>query len=376
MPKRTRPTDHAGQVDRLLAQANALPHGPTRIELCEEAARIADLHNDPDLAYRAREELVEAACFGGRPDLLIVGFSWCLSTFDKDDGGNISAFQLLWRMKWVVGALPKFPEIELATIHQMLDDMERRFAEFGGSLQPVVGKRRMVALQTGDFEAAAAAHKKVMRMPRTFLSDCHACELDALAGYWMDIGKTALGVRKAEELIHSRMRCAKVPDSTYADVLLPMIKAGRAADAMTYHKKGYPLIRRNVGDLWHWGQHMAYLSLTGNDARAVKLLETHLPDVEASHDPLGSLAFFRTMLIVVEGLMDKKEKMTLRVPPESPFANQSGEYVLSDFAKQVRSRVLEISRRFDRRNVNSYYEELVEQTCKLRRKATRVLYNG
>jgi hypothetical protein len=102
---------------------------------------------------------------------------------------------------------------------------------------------------------------------------------------------------------------------------------------MKYHKKGYPLIRRNVGDLWHWGQHMAYLSLTGNDARAVKLLETHLPDVEASHDPLGSLAFFRTMLIVVEGLMDKKEKMTLRVPPESPFANQSGEYVLSDFAK-------------------------------------------
>jgi hypothetical protein len=376
MPKRSRPTDHAEQVDRLLAQANALPHGPTRIELCEEAARIADLHKDSELAYRAREELVEAACFGGRPDLLIVGFSWCLSTFDKDDGGNISAFQLLWRMKWVVGALPKFPEIELATIHQMLDDMERRFAEFGGSLQPVVGKRRMVALQTGDFAAAAAAHKKFMRMPRTFLSDCHACELDALAGYWMDIGKTALGVRKAEELIHSGMGCARIPDCTYGDVLLPMVKMGRAADAMKYHKKGYPLIRRNVGDLWYWGLHMAYLSLTGNDARAVKLLETHLPDVEASHDPLGSLAFFRAMLIVVEGLADKKEKMKLRMPSESPFANQSGEYVLSEFAKQVRSRVLEISRRFDRRNGNSYYEELVEQTSKLRKKAIPVPYSG
>jgi hypothetical protein len=376
MPKRSRPTDHADQVDHLLAQANTLFHGPTRIELCEEAARIADLHNDPELAYRAREELVEAACFGGRPDLLIVGFSWCLSMFDQDDGGSISAFQLLWRMKWVVGALPKFPEIELATIHRMLDDMERRFAEFGGSLQPVVGKRRMVALQTGDFEAAAAAHKKFMRMPRTFLSDCHACELDALAGYWMDIGKTTLGVRKAEELIHSGMRCAKVPDSTYADVLLPMVKAGRAADAMKYHKKGYPLIRRNVGDLWHWGQHLAYLSLTGNDARAVKLLETHLPDVEASHDPLGSLAFFRAMLIAVEGLADKKERMKLRMPSESPFANQSGEYVLCDFAKQVRSRVLEISRRFDRRNGNSYYEDLIEQGLKLRKKATGVPFGG
>lgn len=376
MPKRSRPTDHAEQVDRLLAQANTLPHGPTRIELCEEAAGIADLHNDPELAYRAREELVEAACFGGRPDLLIVGFSWCLSMFDKDNGGNISAFQLLWRMKWVAGALTKFPEIELVTIHQMLDDMERRFAEFGGSIQPVIGKRRMVALETGDFETAAAAHGRFMRMPRTFLSDCHACETSALAEYWMTIGKTALGLRKAEELIHSGMHCAKQPDSTYADVLLPMVKAGRAADAMKYHKKGYPLIRRNVGDLWHWGQHMAYLSLTGNDARAVKLLETHLPDVEASHDPLGSLAFFRGMLTVVEGLAEKKEKMKLRMPPESPFANESAEYVLSDLAIQVRNRTVEISRRFDRRNGNSYYEELVEQGSKLRKKATRVPFSG
>ena len=196
-------------MERLLAQASTLPHGPTRVDLCEEAARIADLHNDPGLGYRAREELVEAACFGGRPDLLIVGFSWCLSTFDQDPMGGISAFQLLWRMKWVVGALPKFPEIELATIHRMLDDMERRFRDFGGSLQPVVGKRRMVALQTGDFPAAAEAHKKFMRMSRTFLSDCHACELDALAGYWMDTGKNALGVRKAEELIASGMSCAR-----------------------------------------------------------------------------------------------------------------------------------------------------------------------
>ena len=374
MPRRRRAPDHAEQVDRLLAQAGTLPHGSTRIELCEEAARIADMHNDRELGYRAREELVEAACFGGRPDLLIVGFSWCLSTYDDDPMGDISPFQLLWRMKWVIGALPKFPEIELSTINEMLEDMERRFRDFGGSLQPVVGKRRMVALQLGDFETAAVAHKKFMRMSRTFLSDCHACELDALAGYWMETGKTTLGVRKAEELIHGGMRCAKVPDSTYADVLLPMVKLGRAVDAMKYHKRGYPLIRRNVGDLCHWGAHMAYLSLTGNDARAVKLLEYHLPDVEASHDPLGGLAFYRGMLLVVERLADQKEKAKLRLPPESPFAEDSGHYVLSTLAKKVRDRAVEQSRRFDRRNGNDYYASLVEQRSNLRKKAVRVPY--
>ena len=43
----------------------------------------------------------------------------------------------------------------------------------------------------------------------------------------MDTGKNALGVRKAEELIASGMSCAKVPDSTYSDLLLPMVKLAR-----------------------------------------------------------------------------------------------------------------------------------------------------
>lgn len=373
MPRR-RNQDYTDQVDRLLSQAESLPHGPTRIELCEEAVRLADSHNDSELAYRAREELVEAACFGGRPDLLIVAFSWCLSTFDRDPYGPISVYSLLWRMKWVVSALPKFPEIELATIHGMLDDMERRFRDFGGSIQPVVGKRRSVALQSGNLETARAVHKQFMRMSRSFLSDCHACELDSLASYWFDIRKNTLGVRKAEEVINGGMRCAEVPQVTYAEILLPMVRIGRAADAMKYHKKGYPLVRRNVGEVAHWGEHMCYLALTGNEARAAKLLERHLPDVENSHDPLAKLAFFRHMLMVIECLTDQKEKLKLRLPKESPFASDSGEYVLADLAQAVRKRAIDLSRQFDRRNQNNYYTELVNELPEFLKKRTRVEY--
>lgn len=377
MKRPSRHPDHVDQIDRLLAQAGALPHGPTRVELCEEAVRIADLHNDPELAFRARQELVDAACFGGRPDLLIVAYSWCLATFDRGDGTRVSARELLWRMKWVVGALAKFPEITLPTIHGMLDDMERRFRDYDGCIRPVVGLRRTVALQTGDLEAARAAHKQFLRLPRSWLlSDCPACEMDAVADYSIEMGRNAVGVRKAEELIASGMRCAKVPDTTYTDVLFPMVKLGRAAEAMRYHKVGYPKVRHSAGEVSRWGTHMAFLSLTRNDSRAVKLLETHLPDVEAAHDPLGSLGFFRDLLIVVEGLAEKKEKMKLRLPPTSPFARPEGEYVLADLATGVRGRVLEASRRFDQRNGNSHYGELVAAALKLRKKGTRVPYAG
>jgi hypothetical protein len=373
---RPRKTDHADQVERLLDEARALPHGATRIELCEEAVRIADSHNDLPLAYQARDELVESACFGARPDLLIVTFSWCLSTFDRHPEADISEYQLLWRMKWVVSALPKFPEIKLATMHQMLDDMERRFRNYGGSIQPVLNKRRSVALQTGDIEGARANHRQLARMPRSFLSDCHACELDALAGYWLDLGRYTLGIRKAEELIASGMSCARVPASTFADVLLPMLRQSRGEEAMAYHKKGYPKVRRDADYMWHWGQHLSFLALTGNDARAAKLIETHLPAVESAHDPLSTLAFLRNMLLALECIAERKEKLKLRLPTDSPLSGESGEYLVAELANKTRDRVKQMSKRFDERNGNSYYVDLIGDLAKLRRFATRVPLSG
>jgi hypothetical protein len=372
MPRRqtSEPEEH---VERLIAEARALPHGSVRIELVEEAVRIADAHKNVQLAYAARDELVESACFGARPDLLIVAFSWCLSTFDQHPEADISEYSLLWRMKWVVSALPKFAEIELETIHRMLDDMERRFRNYCGSTQAVVGKRRTVALQTGDIEAARAAHRQFTRMARSFLSDCLACELDAEAGYFMDTGRPAVGIRKAEELINGGMKCARVPDATFGDVLLPMLRVGRGEEAMAYHKKGYPRVRRDTDYMTHWGQHLSFLALTDNDARVVKLLETHLPAVEASHDPLSKLSFLRSMLLTLECLADRRQKLKLRLPPESPLANESGEYDLEKLALRTRERVLEMSRRFDERNRNNFYTESAEELAKIRKYATRIL---
>ena len=373
---RRKPDDHEAQIEGLLSQAVGLPHGPTRVELCEEAVRLADLHNLDHLSSRAREELVDAASFGGRPDLLIVTFAWCLSKFDQDADNDFSAYSLLWRMKWVVVALPKFAEIELDTIDRMFDDMERRYRDYGGSIQPVVHKRRTVALQTGDVAAAAKYHQQLARMSRSFLSDCHACELDSHASYYFDLGKNAVGLRKAEALLASGMSCAEVPDGTYADLLMPLVRLNRAADAMKYHKTGYPKVRRSVEYMWDWGDNIAYLALTGNEDRAVKMLERHLADVENSHNPLAQLAFLRSALLLMEVLADRKDKMRLRLPAESPLANASGEYVLSVLAKKLRKRVADESKKFDRRNGNDYYTEQLDELAKVRKLATKVPYNG
>jgi hypothetical protein len=370
--RRRSAADHSDQIERLLGEANSLPHGATRIELCEEAARIADAHGDLGLAYRARDQLVEAACYGARPDLMIVAFSWCLSTYDRHPEQDISEYVLLWRMKWVIGSLANFPDIDGATIQRMLDDMERRFRAYGGSIQPVLGKRRSIAAQHGNHEAAREAHQKFQKLPRTLLSDCHACEMRTLGWYYLEIGKLRLGIRKTEEVIASGMTCARVPNVAFASLLLPLLEVGRAEEAMKYHKQGYPMIAKDADYLWSCGEHMSYLALTGNDARAIKLMQTHFPALEASYDPLASLGFLRNALLTLECLAERKDRIKLRLPSDSPLANESGEYVLTDLVVRTRERVLELSRRFDTRNGNGHFVGLLNELPKLRKKAVRV----
>src|SRR5262249_53136233 len=166
--------------------------------------------------------------------------------------------------------------------------------------------------------------------------------------------------------------CSEVPDSAYGDILLPMVRLRRAEEAMDYHRVGYRKIRRRVTDLARWGMHIAYLALTGNDARAIRLFQTHVPEVESAHDPLSCLTFWRTTFLAVESLAERKKKIKLRLPAESSLVNTSGENVLDELAGKLRARAMELSRRFDRRNGNNYYEELIDEVRTLHKFATRV----
>jgi hypothetical protein len=144
---------------------------------------------------------------------------------------------------------------------------------------------------------------------------------------------------------------------------------------MVYHKKGYPRIRRSVDDMWHWGQHMGFLALTGNDAKAIKLLQTHLPDVEASHDPSSTLAFWRNAVVALECIAQRKEKLKLRLPAQSALLSGNGEYVVADLARKVRACAVELTKRFDRRNGNNYQSGLLEQLDELKKWEVRVPVN-
>ena len=75
---------YADEIVELMFAADEVEAGPLRVELFERAVRIADTHNDLDLAFQMRMDLIEAATFGGMPEVSLVAFAWCLAKSDEN----------------------------------------------------------------------------------------------------------------------------------------------------------------------------------------------------------------------------------------------------------------------------------------------------
>jgi hypothetical protein len=71
----------------LMEEAYDLPGEKAKLELLEQAVRVADAAGDLDQGYEARSEIVETGSFHGYPMKALVAFSWQLGQYDKTRAG-------------------------------------------------------------------------------------------------------------------------------------------------------------------------------------------------------------------------------------------------------------------------------------------------
>ena len=140
---------YENQIDALLAEAKGISRTPAAVVLLEQAVAIADSHNDRQQGFAVRRELIEEACFTGRPDLEIVAFSWCLALCDREPE-LFKEEDLLWQYKWVLDNLTGFPQVSRAQIEEMTQDMMARFDRAGAGHRAVFKIRREMAMTMGD----------------------------------------------------------------------------------------------------------------------------------------------------------------------------------------------------------------------------------
>ncbi|HEY1191172.1 MAG TPA: hypothetical protein VGE74_26290 [Gemmata sp.] len=306
--------DYTSQIAELVASAKDLRLGPTKVGVLEEAVRLADAHNDIDLGFEVRLDLINAATFGGAPEVSLVAFAWCLAQSDKEPG-RFDTTRLLWMYKWVLDVVADYPQFGREQIEAMMADMERRYAEAGAGMHPVHQTARELHRLLGDLTEAAEAHERTMQCSEDPLSNCRACEQHAQVKFHLDSGRTDLALRTAEPLLAGRMRCAEVPHVTYSYLLVPLVLDGQVKQAADYHRKGLQLIGMNPKFLSQAARHIFFLAFTGNLPAAAKLFERHLPNAGATTCPAWRFDFARTAMFLFDLLAEAQE-----APPAPPSA--------------------------------------------------------
>ena len=362
-------TELRDKIESLTTTANLLPEGPAKVAMLEEAVELADSLEDVALAYSVRDELMTAATFSGRSDILLTAFAWCVAQYDRNPE-LFSQFELLWKYKWVTSHAGKFPEISRPQLEGLLQDMERRYREAGSSMFSVHLERRDLFVQFGEKEAAQVAHTEFRNCKRDWLSDCAACVSSSNCGYFTFMEQWGQAVKTAEPVLAGKLTCAVQPHNILGKILYPLFRLGRLEEAQTYHQQGYRLVRRDNHFLHLQALHLQYLSLIGELAKAKQLVERHLPAVMETVDPEHRFEFLAAARLWAARVTSRSSrKLKVQLPEGPPKPDENGKSDISELGEWFTQEATTIAKRFDSRNGTTSFQQKLDTLPELLRLA-------
>ncbi|MFG2052063.1 hypothetical protein ACGFIW_32120 [Micromonospora sp. NPDC048935] len=347
---------------RVLRGIADMPYGAGQIAALEQLLRRVDASDDRQLAFVTRMQATTGYIYGGEPAKSFVTFSWCLSEFDGDPQPyhQNHLHQLLWHFKYMVNGLLNFPEVPLDRTYAVLDDMERRYRAGGHSLQAVHKHRFRVADHVGDAEAAAHWYRLWQTTPRDELSDCAGCDPTGQVGYLADTGRDAEAVELAEPVLAGRLNCNEQPQAILTALLLPYLRTGRAEEARDAHREAYRRLRGNLADLWDIGDHVEFCTLTGNEARAVELVERHLDWLDKPPSPAAAMHFAATAAAAL------RQAGELTVYRRAAEGRPAAEVSAAALADELAETATGLAARFDARNGTAHQSEWIARRLAVR----------
>lgn len=360
-------TDHVEQVFRLMAEANDLRDGPAKVALVERAAAVADAHQDLELAFEVRKSLLGVCLGADQSELMLVTFTWCLAQHDRDPD-RFPDHRILWEFRWVVSSLSTFPEITKAKIEEMKGEMSRRYRQAGASPRSFWLMCRKMGVDMGDPAEAARADRGWRTSPPDWLTDSEETEQGFEITYRLFRNEYDRALAAADPFLTRRMRSDHFEGQACADALLPLLRAGRAAEAMPYHRRGYKLRAPMIRHLDSIAKHIAFLALTDNLPRAVRLFEKHLPDALQTSNVYNRMRFLTDTLPLLDRLKTAgKEAVKLRLPAECPLATEGDRPVVREVRDWMHATAADLARTFDARNGNDHYTKRLAAVPRLQR---------
>jgi hypothetical protein len=359
--------DFKERIEQMLEEAYRLSDGPAKLALLEDAVRLADKNQHLELGDSLRSDLIRTATFAGYPDKALAAFSWRLAQADHDPR-RFPESELLWEYKWITESLPGSPQVTRPQIEDMLEDMATRYQRSSASLRAIHKLRCQIAMAMHERAEASKHYRKWEKTPRDWNTDCAACEQHHRVRFQLFQGKTEDAVEEAEPILRGSLRCAEVPHSTYATVLMPLLQLERLPEAMKYHQKGYRLIAENRKFLDEVAEHITFLTLTDNLAQAVKLFEQHLQWALDTKDLHGRWKFYLAAHFLFGRLVETGQTdLILRLPLSFPLYKEECSYDAEELAAWVEEECRSLAEQFDARNGNEGFAKRLAGNARLKK---------
>ncbi|MFJ4046488.1 hypothetical protein ACIPV2_12140 [Microbacterium sp. NPDC089987] len=361
-------TDSTTRFQQLLDEIDSTPWGPHEQALTAEAVALAQELGDEQLEYQARMRQTASANMGGLTDVMLNSFAWCLAHHDADpqrfpldiDNG---AADLMWQFKWMAATLRASPAFSSEQIAGVLDDMEAHYRRAGIGMSGVLTARFEDAWASGRIDEAERLRGLLETTPRDDYSHCDACGRSQNAGFFAATERDEQAIRLVEEMIEGGFSCGEEPEHALSRVLLPYLRTGRLDDARSAHLRSYRLAKDNPDNLGIVANNLVFAAVTGNEARALSLVERHLPWL--AHDPLNVDGHF-AMLSAIAFALDRVAAVghgeaTVRGADaaglESFFGDREGGWTASALAAAASAAADRIGAEFDERDGSDWHAQ-------------------
>ncbi|GAB2659459.1 hypothetical protein ABI214_05830 [Prescottella soli] len=355
-------------TDALISEIDATPYGPAERELIERAITLAEEAGDEAAAYAVRMRLIQSASMTGDTDALLTAFAWCAGRNAADPTTfptQVDDHDLLWFHKWIADALASNPMFPRTTIADAIEQMESAYRQAGVGLSGVVQTRFWQAFEAGRLEEAARYLEELGRTPRDDYSHCDACVRSEEAQFRLVTGELEAGLGLVQEMLDQDLGCADEPERAMAHALVPLLQVGRLEDAERMHVRGYRLARGNADNIDMIGRHLIFLSVTGNEQRALEMLERHISWL--AHDNLNATAhldaltaFAVTCTAAGQAGLGREDVRGADAAQLRPFLGaHAGPWTVDELAQACWRAAEELAGRFDERNGSAYRSEKV-----------------
>ncbi|MDA1359059.1 tetratricopeptide repeat protein [Glycomyces luteolus] len=329
-----------------LDQIRRTLRGEARSAALELHLEAAEAEGDRPLVNETLATLINSYEFSPDATRLLVPYAKFLHNYDTEPEHFDTELirRLYWMFKWVVSKMTDHPDVPLASIEEAIAQMRRRYAEAGHSLHPVHESEYWLYLHIGDKERAARAAEAMLATEPDSMSNCEACRCNTLGLIAIERDDYERALADWSPILKGELRCAHEPHATLARSLLPLAALGRLDEARANHLHGYRISRDNDDMVRIIARHMRFCALTGNEARAVEILDAHARCFQLGLEPDVLLTFLEGVQVVCGSLRARGLGDTELTGPGGRRWNADELYAHADTERRA------ICERYDRRN--------------------------